>query len=148
MSAPNLAKARLSIDFLYAAGRGRGARLLLRGVEDDSRRRRRCCACRSPAGCAARARQPRSLGSKSELQWVELADADDAEQPVIPEPRDDSGRRRAALVPLGVLSRDGQQTWVMRRARGTGAVLVYEVGPGGVRLRPAPAASAAVARPV
>jgi len=42
-------------------------------------------------------------------------------------------------VPLGAFSRDGQQAWVLRRAGGTGAVLVYDVGSNGVRLRPAAA---------
>ena len=46
---------------------------------------------------------------------------------IIPEPRTIPDAA-PGLVPLGVLSRAGQQTWVMRRARGAGAVLVYDVG--------------------
>jgi len=43
----------------------------------------------------------------------------------------------AALVPEGVLGRAPGHVWVMRRAIGNGPLLVYDVGPGGVKLRPA-----------
>jgi len=81
---------------------------------------------------------PRSLGSKSELQWLELSDSADGEPPVIPEPVPIPDAA-AALVPLGVLGHASGHVWVMRRAIGNAKVLVYDVGPSGVRLRTASA---------
>ena len=137
VSAPNLAKARLTIDFLYASGRGASRVFYYEASKTipDAEGVLRVSVAGWLSGEGA---AQRSLGSKSELQWAELADADDAAQPVIPEPRT-LPDVTPGLVPLGALSRDGQQTWVLRRARGTGAVLVYDVGPNGVRLRPAAA---------
>jgi hypothetical protein len=82
--------------------------------------------------------QPRSLGSKGELLWIELADDPGDDLEVIPNPAPIPDPA-AALVPVGVLGHAAGHVWVMRRAIGTSALLVYEVGPGGVRLRPASA---------
>ena len=136
VSPANLASARLTIDFLYAAGQGPSRVFYYEASKmiPDAEGLLRV----SVAGWL-RGEGPaqRSLGSKSELQWAEFADADDEER-VIPEPRTIPAAT-PGLVPAGALARAGQQTWVMRRARGAGTVLVYDVGPSGVRLRTAAA---------
>ena len=135
VSAPNLATARLTIDFLYMSGQGASRVFYYEASKTipDAEGVLRVSVAGWLGGEGA---AQRSLGSKSELQWAELADADGGEQPVIPEPRT-LPAATPGLVPLGALSRDGRQTWVLRRARGAGAVLVYDVGSNGVRLRPA-----------
>jgi hypothetical protein len=128
-----LASARLSIDFLYAAGEGQTRIFYYEASKTipDAEGLVRV----SVAGwLRGEGGQPRSLGAKSELNWLELAeesfgDKEIPEPAPIPDPA-------AALVPLGVLGQAGGHVWVMRRAIGTGTVLVYDVGPGGVSLRP------------
>jgi hypothetical protein len=137
VSAANLAKARLSIDFLYAAGDG-VARIYYyeasKTIPDAAGLLRVSVSgwLRGDGG------QPRSLGSKGELLWIELADDPGDDLEVIPNPAPIPDPA-AALVPVGVLGHAAGHVWVMRRAIGTSALLVYEVGPGGVRLRPASA---------
>ena len=86
-------------------------------------------------------RLPRSLGSKGELHWLELADDPDGDPEIIPDPKPIPDPT-AALVPQGVLWNAAGQVWVMRRAIGNGPLLVYEVSPGRVWLRPKSAAKA------
>jgi hypothetical protein len=137
VSAPNLAGARLSIDFLYAAGQG-AARVYYyeasKTIPDAEGILRVSVAGWLRGDGAAQ----RSLGSKSELHWAELADDDGGDQPVIPDPAPIPDAA-AALVPLGVLIRAGEHTWVMKRQIGRGTVLVYDIGATGVQLRPAAA---------
>jgi hypothetical protein len=136
VSAANLAKARLSIDFLYVAGDGT-ARMYYEASKTipDAEGLLRVSVSgwlRGDGGVS------RSLGSKSELQWIELADDPGDDLEVIPNPAPIPDPT-AALVPVGVVGHAGGHVWVMRRAIGNGTVLVYDVGPGGVRLRPASA---------
>ena len=137
VSAPSLAGAPLSIDFLYAAGQGPARVYYYEASKTipDAEGILRVSVAGWLRGDGA---VPRSLGSKSELQWLELSDSADGEPQVIPEPAPIPDAA-AALVPLGVLGHASGHVWVMRRAIGNGTVLVYDVGPGGVRLRPAPA---------
>ena len=137
ISPANLAAARLSIDFLYAAGEGIARIYYYEASKTipDAEGVLRVSVSGWLRGDGA---VPRSLGSKSELQWLELSDSADGEPQVIPEPAPIPDAA-AALVPLGVLGHASGHVWVMRRAIGNGTVLVYDVGPGGVRLRPAPA---------
>jgi len=133
VSAANLAKARLSIDFLYAAGDGVARMYYYEASKTlpDAEGLLRV----SVAGwLRGDGRLPRSLGSKSELQWIELADDPGDDLEVIPNPAPIPDPT-AALVPGGVLANANGHVWVMRRAIGNGTTLVYEVGPGGVRLR-------------
>ena len=133
VSAANLAKARVSIDFLYAAGDGAARRYYYEASKTilDAEGLLRVSVSgwlRGDGGL------PRSLGSKSELQWLELAedpggDREIPEPAPIPDPA-------ASLVPQGVFGDATGQVWVMRRAIGNGPLLVYEVKAGGVRLRP------------
>jgi hypothetical protein len=133
VAASNLGKARLSIDFLYVAGDG-PARMYYyeasKTVPDAGALLRV-----SVSGWLGGGTEPRSLGSKSELQWIELVPESD-ELEIIPEPAPIPDPT-AALVPLGVLARGGEHTWVMRRQIGRGTTLVYDIGASGVRLRPA-----------
>jgi len=134
VSAPNLATARVSIDFLYAAGQ-EAARVYYyeasKTIPDAEGILRVSVAGWLSGDGAAQ----RTLGSKSELHWAELADADPDDPTAIPEPPTIPDPT-AALVPQGVVSRAGQHTWVMRRSIGRGTVLVYDVGvAGGVRQR-------------
>jgi len=133
VSAPNLAGARLTIDFLYAAGREASRVFYYEASKTipDAEGVLRVSVAGWVRGEGA---AQRSLGSKSELEWAEFADAGDDEERIIPEPRT-IPEAAPGLAPLGVLSRAGQQTWVMRRARGAGAVLVYDVGANGVGTR-------------
>jgi len=138
VSAANLAAARLSIDFLYAAGDG-AARIYYYEASKtipDAEGLLRVSVAGWLRGDGA---SPRSLGAKSELHWIELSGDTDGEPPLIPEPPPIPDAA-ASLVPLGVLGRANGHVWVMRRAIGKGAVLVYEVGAAGVRLRPTPTA--------
>jgi hypothetical protein len=136
VSAPNLAGARVSIDFLYAAGQD-ATRVFYyeasKTIPDADGLLRVAV-----AGWLLGATSPRSMGAKSELHWAELAEADDTSG-LIPEPATIPAPT-ASLVPLGVLTGTGQHTWVMKRAYGRGAVLVYEIGANGVRLRSTAAA--------
>jgi hypothetical protein len=137
ISPASLAAARLSIDFLYAAGEG-SARIYYYEASKtipDAEGLLRVSVSGWLRGDGA---GPRSLGSKSELLWLELSDSADGEPPVIPEPAP-LPDAAAALVPLGVLGHASGHVWVMRRAIGNGTVLIYDVGPAGVRLRPAAA---------
>ena len=133
VSAPNLAGARLTIDFLYTAGQGASRVFYYEASKTipDAEGLLRVSVAGWVRGEGA---AQRSLGSKSELEWAEFADAGDDEERTIPEPRTIPDAA-PGLAPLGVLSRAGQQTWVMRRARGAGAVLVYDVGANGVGSR-------------
>lgn len=137
VSPPNLASARLSIDFLYAAGQG-AARIYYyeasKTIPDAGGILRVSVAGWVSGDGAAQ----RTLGSKGELHWAELPGAEEADPTAIPEPAMIPAPT-AALVPLGVLTRGAQQTWVMRRAIGRGTVLVYDVGAKGVSQRPAAA---------
>jgi hypothetical protein len=141
VSAANLTKARVSIDFLYAAGEG-AARMYYyeasKTIPDASALLRV-----SVSGWLRDGGSPRSLGSKSELQWIELGDDPDADKEIIPNPAPPPDPT-AALLPQGVLSNATGQVWVMRRAIGNGPLLVYEVSPGRVSLRPRSAAKACV----
>jgi len=139
VSAANLANAHVSIDFLYAAGDGPARRYYYEASKTilDAEGLLRV----SVSGwLRGDGRLPRSLGSKSELQWLELAedpggDREIPEPAAIPDPV-------ASLVPQGVLAGATGQVWVMRRAIGNGPLLVYEVGAGPVSLRPKSAAKA------
>ena len=133
VSAPDLATARVSIDFLYTAGDGATRRYYYEASKTihDAEGLLRVSVAGWLQGDGS---QQRSLGVKTELHWLELAeegfgDKEIPEPAPIPEPS-------ASLVPLGVVERSGGHVWVMRRAIGTGTVLVYDVGPDGVRLRP------------
>jgi len=140
VSAANLAKTRVSIDFLYAAGDGT-ARMYYyeasKTIPDPEGLLRVSVSgwLRGDGGL------PRSLGSKSELQWIELGDDPDGDAEIIPNPAPIPDPT-ASLVPQGVLGHAAGHVWVMKRAVGNGALLVYEVGPGGVRLRPKSSAKA------
>lgn len=141
VSAGNLAKARFSIDFLYAAGEGPARQYYFEAsktIPDASALLRVAVSgwLRGDGGL------PRSLGSKGELHWIETVPEDpDGEHPLIPDPPVIPDAT-AALVPAGVLGHAAGHVWVMRRAIGNGALLVYDVGPGGVRLRPKSSARA------
>ena len=134
VSAVNLAKARMSIDFLYAAGDGTARMYYYEASKTipDAEGLLRVSVSGWLRGDNG---QPRSLGSKSELQWLERADDPDADKEIIPNPAPIPDPT-AALLPQGVLWNPTGQVWVMRRAIGQGALLVYDVGPGGVNLRP------------
>ena len=140
VSAANLAKTPVSIDFLYAAGDGT-ARMYYyeasKTIPDPEGLLRVSVSgwLRGDGGL------PRSLGSKSELQWIELGDDPDGDAEIIPNPAPIPDPT-ASLVPQGVLGHAAGHVWVMKRAVGNGALLVYEVGPGGVRLRPKSSAKA------
>jgi hypothetical protein len=139
VSAANLAKARVSIDFVYAAGEGTARQYYYEASKTilDAEGLLRVSVSgwlRGDGGL------PRSLGSKSELQWIELAEDPGADREIpepapIPDPM-------ASLVPQGVLATAGEHIWVMRRAIGNGPLLVYEVKPGRVWLRPKSSARA------
>ena len=137
VSSANLAKARLSIDFLYAAGEGPARTYYYEASKTipDAQTLLRISVSGWLRGDGP---PPRSLGSKSELQWIELVPESDADLEIIPEPAPIPDPT-AALLPVGVLGHAGGHVWVMRRAIGNGTILVYDVGPGGVRLRPASA---------
>ena len=140
LSAASLAKARLSIDFLYVAGDATARQYYYEAsktIPDGGGLARVAVSgwLRGDGG------QPRSLGSKGELHWIELAPEDPDELPLIPEPPTIPDPT-AALLPQGVLATASERVWVMRRAIGTGTLLVYDVGPGGVRLRPRSSARA------
>ena len=134
VSTANLAKARLSIDFLYAAGDGPARMYYYEASKTipDAEGLLRVSVSGWLRGGQA---QPRSLGSKSELQWLERADDPDADKEIIPNPAT-IPNPTAALLPQGVLWNATGQVWVMRRAIGNGPLLVYEVSPGRVVLRP------------
>jgi len=139
VSAANLAKARLSIDFLYAAGE-RTARMYYYEASKTILDAEGLLRVSVSGWLRGDGGLPRSLGSKSELQWIELAedpggDREIPEPPPIPDPT-------ASLVPQGVLASAGEHIWVMRRAIGNGPLLVYEVKPGRVWLRPKSSARA------
>jgi len=133
VSAANLAKAHVSIDFLYAAGDGPARRYYYEASKTilDAEGLLRV----SVSGWLRASGQPRGLGSKSELQWLELAQDPDADKEIIPNPAPPP-EPTAALLPQGVLWNATGQVWVMRRAIGNGPLLVYEVSPGRVSLRP------------
>lgn len=133
VSAANLAKARVSIDFLYAAGEGLARMYYYEASKTipDAAGLLRV----SVSGWLRDGGRPRALGSKSELQWIELGDDPDADREIIPNPAPPPDPT-AALLPQGVLSNAIGQVWVMRRAIGSGPLLVYEVSPGRVSLRP------------
>jgi len=141
VSAANLAKARLSIDFLYVAGDGTRRQYYYEASKTIP----------DPAGLLRVAVSgwlrgdgglPRSLGSKGELHWLELTPEDpDGEHPVVPDPPV-IPEPSAALLPQGAFVSSGEYVWVMRRAIGNGPLLVYDVAPGSVRLRPKSAAKA------
>ena len=137
VSAANLAKARLSIDFLYAAGDG-VARMYYYEASKTIPDAAGLLRVSVSGWLRGDGRLPRSLGSKGELQWIELADDPGDDLEVIPNPAPIPDPA-AALVPVGVLGHAAGHVWVMRRAIGTSALLVYEVGAGGVRMRPASA---------
>ena len=139
VSREHLAAARISIDFLFVAGGGSGPTFYFEASKTipDAEGLVRVSVSgwlRGDGGV------PRSLGSKSELQWIELAEEPGADRE-IPEPAPIPAPT-AALVPQGVLATAAGHIWVMRRAIGNGALLVYEVGPSGVRLRPPSTAKA------
>jgi hypothetical protein len=140
VSAVNLAKARLSIDFLYAAGDGTARMYYYESSKTiaDAEGLLRVSVSGWLRGDGG---QPRSLGSKSELQWLERADDPDADKEIIPNPAPIPDPT-AALLPQGVLWNATGQVWVMRRAIGSGPLLVYEVSPGRVWLRPRSSAKA------
>jgi hypothetical protein len=135
VSPANLGKARLSIDFLYAAGEGVARQFYYEASKTipDAEGLLRVSVSgwlRGDGGL------PRSLGSKGELQWIELSTADpDGDLPLIPEPPP-IPEPAASLVPQGVLASAGEHIWAMRRGIGSGPLLVYEVSPRGVWLRP------------
>ena len=135
VSAANLAKARLTIDFLYAAGEGPARQYYYEAsktIPDAAGLLRVAVA----GWLRGDGRAPVSLGSKGELHWIELTPEDpDGEHPVIPDPPP-IPEATASLVPMGVLGQATGHVWVMKRAVGTGALLVYDVGPKGVQLRP------------
>ena len=134
VSAANLASARMSIDFLYAAGDGPARMYYYEASKTipDAEGLLRVSVSGWLRGDTA---QPRSLGSKSELQWIERAEDPDADKEIIPNPAPIPSPA-AALLPQGVLRNATGQVWVMRRAIGNGPLLVYEVSPGRVSLRP------------
>jgi len=139
VSAANLAKARVSIDFLYAAGEG-AARMYYYEASKTILDAEGLLRVSVSGWLRGDGGLPRSLGSKSELQWIELAedpggDREIPEPAPIPDPK-------ASLVPQGVLGTAGEHVWVMRRAIGNGPLLVYEVKPGRVWLRPKSSAKA------
>ena len=135
LSAASLAKARFSIDFLYVVGEGTARQYYYEAsktIPDASGLARVAVSgwLRGDGG------QPRSLGSKGELHWIELAPEDPDELPLIPEPPTIPDPK-AALVPQGVLATPAGHVWAMRRAIGNGPLLLYEVSPAGrVTLRP------------
>jgi hypothetical protein len=135
LSAASLAKARFSIDFLYVAGEGTARQYYYEAsktIPDASGLARVAVSgwLRGDGG------QPRSLGSKGELHWIELAPEDPDELPLIPEPPVIPDPK-AALHPQGVLATAGAHVWVMRRAIGSAPLLVYAVSAAGrVALRP------------
>jgi hypothetical protein len=135
LSAASLAKARFSIDFLYVVGEGAARQYYYEAsktIPDASGLARVAVSgwLRGDGG------QPRSLGSKGELHWIELAPEDPDELPLIPEPPTIPDPK-AALHPQGVLATATGHVWVMRRAIGNGPLLVYEVSAAGrVSLRP------------
>ena len=140
LSPASLAKARVSIDFLYVAGDGVARRYYYEASKTipDAEGLVRVSVSGWLRGDGA---EPRSLGSKSELQWLELAEDPDADKEVIPNPAPIPGPT-AALLPQGVIGNATGQVWVMRRAIGNGPLLVYEVSPGRVSLRPRSSAKA------
>ena len=140
VSAANLAKARVSIDFLYAAGQSTARMYYYEASKTipDAEGLLRVSVSgwlRGDGGL------PRSLGSKSELQWIELGDDPGGDLEVIPNPAPIPDPT-ASLVPQGVLATAGEHIWVMRRAIGNGPLLVYEVSPRRVWLRPKSSAKA------
>ena len=141
VSAANLAKARFSIDFLYVAGEGTARQYYFEASKTipDASALLRVVVSGWLRGDAV---QPRSLGSKGELHWIETVPEDpDGEHPVIPDPPV-IPEPTAALVPQGVFTTAAEHVWVMRRAVGNGPLLVYEVKPGRVSLRPKSSAKA------
>jgi hypothetical protein len=133
VSREHLAAARISIDFLFVAGGGSGATFYFEASKTipDAEGLVRVSVSgwlRGDGGVL------RSIGSKGELQWIELAE-DPGGDREIPEPAPIPAPT-AALVPQGVLATAAGHVWVMRRVIGNGAILVYEVGPSSVRLRP------------
>jgi hypothetical protein len=121
VSAASLAKARLTVDFLYAAGEGVARMYYYEASKTipDAEGLLRV----SVSGWLRGDGQPRSLGSKSELQWIERADDPDADKEIIPNPAPIPDPT-AALLPQGVLWNATGQIWVMRRAVGNGPLLV------------------------
>jgi hypothetical protein len=141
VSAANLAKARFSIDFLYVAGEGPARQYYFEASKTipDASALLRIVVSGWLRGDAV---QPRSLGSKGELHWIETVPEDpDGEHPVIPDPPV-IPEPTAALLPQGVFVTAAEHVWVMRRAIGSGPLLVYEVKPGRVALRPRSSARA------
>ena len=92
VSAANLAKARLSIDFLYAAGDGT-ARIYYYESSKTIPDAEGLLRVSVPGGSVATAASPRSLGAKSELHWIELSGDTDGELPSFP------SRRRFPMRP-------------------------------------------------
>jgi hypothetical protein len=142
VSSANLAKARLSIDFLYAAGEG-AARMYYYEASKTIPDAQTLLRISVSGWLRGDGVPPRSLGSKGELQWIELVPESDGDLEIIPEPAAIPDPT-ASLLPVGVLGHAGGHVWVMRRAIGNGTLLVYDVGPRGVRLRPASAKCRAV----
>jgi hypothetical protein len=140
VSAANLAKARVSIDFLYMAGEGTRREYYYEASKTipDAEGLLRVAVSGWLRGDGA---QPRSLGSKGELHWLELAEDPGADTEIIPNPPPIPDPA-ASLLPQGVLGHAAGHVWVMKRAIGNGALLVYDVGAGGVRLRPKSSARA------
>ena len=141
VSAGNLAKAKFSIDFLYVAGEGPARQYYFEASKTipDASALLRIVVSGWLRGDAV---QPRSLGSKGELHWIETVPEDpDGEHPVIPDPPV-IPEPAAALLPQGVFTTGAEHVWVMRRAIGNGPLLVYEVKPGRVSLRPRSSARA------
>ena len=141
VSAANLAKARLSIDFLYVAGDGTRRQYYFEASKTipDAGALLRIAVSGWLRGDGG---QPRSLGSKGELHWIETVPEDpDGEHPVIPDPPP-IPEPTAALLPQGVFTTAAEHVWVMRRAIGSSPLLVYEVKPGRVGLRPRSSAKA------
>ena len=140
VSSANLAKARLSIDFLYVAGDA-AARMYYYEASKTIPDAETLLRISVSGWLRGDGGQPRSLGSKSELQWIELVPESDGGLELIPEPAPIPDPT-ASLVPQGVLGTAAAHVWVMRRAIGNGTLLVYEVDPRGVRLRPKSSAKA------
>ena len=140
ISAASLARARVSIDFLYAAGDGAARMYYYEASKTipDAEGLLRVSVSGWLRGDGA---QPRSLGSKSELQWLERAEDPGADKEIIPNPAPIPDPT-AALLPQGVIGNAAGQVWIMRRASGNGPLLVYEVSPGRVSLRPRSSAKA------
>jgi hypothetical protein len=133
VSAASLAQARMSIDFLYAAGDGVARQYYYEASKTipDAEGLLRVAV----SGWLGGGARPRSLGSKGELYWLELApDNPDGEHPVIPDPPPIPDAK-ASLEPMGVLEQADGHVWVMRRAIGAGTLLPYVVGLKGVQLR-------------